>query len=307
MDNRDWELLLALAEEKTMAKAGSRVFLSQPAVVYRLNQMEKEFGVKLFLRNNRGIQFTGAGQKLYAHASDMIRQSNQIHQEIQLYGTGLTGTITLGSSGTFLNAFLPAQLKAFNQQFPLVSVTLISKRNDALVEMLNSGQLSVAVVRLTPPWNGPCFHIYDDPLVLIAAHPCSLSDLAGMPYIPYGGDKELVGTIEDWGLRTFHRPFVTFADTSQVTGPQICIQLVKAGLGWSVVPLSRTLAADGLYRRSIQDESGHIMTRSTNLLYTKEICQTEIYHAYITHFQTYFSNFPFPSPETVPPLSLSSL
>lgn len=61
MDTRDWELLLALEEEKSMTKAGERLFLSQPAVVYRLNRMEAEFGTTLFLRSNKGVQFTPAG------------------------------------------------------------------------------------------------------------------------------------------------------------------------------------------------------------------------------------------------------
>ena len=58
MDTRDWELLLALEEEKSMTKAGERLFLSQPAVVYRLNRMEAEFGTTLFLRTNTGVNCT---------------------------------------------------------------------------------------------------------------------------------------------------------------------------------------------------------------------------------------------------------
>lgn len=294
MDIRDWQLLLALEEEKSMGKAGERLFLSQPAVVYRLNRMEQEFGTILFIRNNRGIQFTGAGQRLFLHASDMLKKYNSITHEIQQYGTGVSGNITVGSSSTFLGNFLPGQLKAFYKMYPLVTVSLVAKRNDMLVEMLNGGQLSVAVIRGHHNWSGKTYHLYDDPLVLICSEPCSIESLKAIPYIPYSGDPEIVEMIVDWGREQFGVPLVTTTDATRVSGPQICVQLVKAGLGWSVVPLSRTLGIDGLYKMPLT-QSDRVLTRPTNLFYNADTEQIDAYSAYIKHFKEYFKDFSFPS------------
>ena len=88
----------------------------------------------------------------------------------------------------------------------------------------------------------------------------------------------------------------TAMDTTQVTGPQICIQLVKAGLGWSVVPLTRTLQVEGLYKLPIRSPGGRPVTRSTYLRYTSEILSVDAYAAYVAHFRDYFSAFSFPQP-----------
>ena len=296
MDTRDWELLLALEEEKSMTKAGERLFLSQPAVVYRLNRMEAEFGTALFLRSNKGVQFTPAGRRLCSYAGEMLQKNSSILQDIRQYGQGLSGSITVGSSSTFLGSFLPGQLKDFYQHFPRISVSLVTERNDTLMDMLNGGQLSVAVVRVDSPWRGPSFHIYDDPLVLIYSRLCSLEELRGVPYIPYGGDAQLLRAIEAWKDSAFPGPVATAMDTTQVTGPQICIQLVKAGLGWSVVPLTRTLQVEGLYKLPIRSPDGRPITRSTYLRYTSEILSVDAYAAYVAHFRDYFSAFSFPQP-----------
>jgi len=294
MDTRDWELLLALEEEKSMSRAGEKLFLSQPAVVYRLNRMEQEFGTTLFIRNNRGVRFTGAGRTLYSHAAEMIQKNRDIRREIAQYGQGLSGTIVVGSSGTFLGAFLPLQLKDFYEHYPNVSVSLVTDRNDTLMDMLNGGKLSVAIVRFQSDWDGGCWHIYDDPLVVISSRPCPIEELASMPYIPYGGDGQLTQAIHRWRQRNLKGPLVTSTDTAQVHGPQICMELVKAGLGWSVVPLTRTLNMEGLYRYPVLNESGGNVLRTTNLLYAEEAKKMETYAAYLEHFKRFFTGFEFP-------------
>lgn len=295
MDTRDWELLLALEEEKSMNRAGEKLFLSQPAVVYRLNRMEQEFGTTLFIRSNRGVQFTGAGRRLYSHAGEMLQKTSSIRQEIAQYGQGLSGSIVVGSSATFLGAFLPLQLKDFYRRYPNISVSLVTDRNDVLVDMLSSGRLPLAVVRIQSQWEGAIHHIYDDPLVVISSRPCPVEELAGIPYIPYGGDSQLTGAITEWRQRTLRGPFVTGTHTAQVNGPQICMELVKAGLGWSVVPLTRTLNVDGLYHYPVLDAAGKNVLRTTSLLYGRELENVEIYAAYLHHFLEFFSDFPFPA------------
>lgn len=291
MDVQDWKLLLALEEKKSMGKAGEQLYLSQPAVSYRMDRMEKEFETKLFIRSHSGIRFTAAGQKLYAYADDMLKRTSGILQEVQTVGNGLSGNITVGSSSTFLSHFLPRQLKSFHELYPSVTVSLVTKRNDILIQMLKNGQLSLAVVRGEHEWNECSFPLYDDPLVLICSHPCTTEELKSLPYIPYSGDPELMGAINAWGRRTLGGPFVTTTDATRVTGPQICVQLVKAGLGWSVVPLTRIIGEPSLFRQTIRTEPA--LTRRTRLLYTRAARGIQLYRVYIDHFCSYFASYDF--------------
>ncbi|MCY7768212.1 helix-turn-helix domain-containing protein, partial [Bacillus inaquosorum] len=43
MEKRDWIILKTVYEEKNITKAAERLFIAQPTLTYRLQQIEKEF------------------------------------------------------------------------------------------------------------------------------------------------------------------------------------------------------------------------------------------------------------------------
>ncbi|RBN36768.1 LysR family transcriptional regulator, partial [Priestia megaterium] len=55
MDDRDWLILQVLYREKNITKAAKELFISQPALTHRLQQMEKEFHVQIVNRGRRGV------------------------------------------------------------------------------------------------------------------------------------------------------------------------------------------------------------------------------------------------------------
>ncbi|WP_368297534.1 LysR family transcriptional regulator [Cytobacillus firmus] len=47
--------------------------ISQPAITYRLQKLEEEFGVKIVYRGHRGVTFTPQGEYLADYAAKMQR------------------------------------------------------------------------------------------------------------------------------------------------------------------------------------------------------------------------------------------
>ncbi len=62
MTTTELEIIKALAEEGNMRKAAERLFLSQPALSQRLQSIEKEWGTLLFIRSQKGLEPTSAGE-----------------------------------------------------------------------------------------------------------------------------------------------------------------------------------------------------------------------------------------------------
>lgn len=54
MDEKDWVVLITLFEEKNMTKARERLYMTQPALSYRLKNLEAQFGVRLFYKRKKG-------------------------------------------------------------------------------------------------------------------------------------------------------------------------------------------------------------------------------------------------------------
>lgn len=60
MDEKDWNAIRILYEEKNISRASERLYISQPALTYRLKNLEKEFGTRypfsrLLRRNDKKV------------------------------------------------------------------------------------------------------------------------------------------------------------------------------------------------------------------------------------------------------------
>ena len=64
----------SLYEEKNISRAAERLYISQPALTYRLKNLEKEFGTTLFYKVKGGIEFTPEGVHLVEYAEEMLKK-----------------------------------------------------------------------------------------------------------------------------------------------------------------------------------------------------------------------------------------
>lgn len=63
--NPKLETFIKVAKAGSFNKAADERFISVPAVVKQINSLEKELGVELFQRTNRGLTLTEAGESFY--------------------------------------------------------------------------------------------------------------------------------------------------------------------------------------------------------------------------------------------------
>ncbi|MED4225204.1 LysR family transcriptional regulator [Neobacillus cucumis] len=55
MDFRDFDILQILFEEKNIKRAAERLYLSQLAITYRINQLERDLDIPILIRGNKGV------------------------------------------------------------------------------------------------------------------------------------------------------------------------------------------------------------------------------------------------------------
>jgi DNA-binding transcriptional LysR family regulator len=71
MNDHQIECFLIAAEEKNFSRAAKRLFLTQPAITYQINTLEKELGVELFVRRSSGVELSPAGKAFSSPAKKL--------------------------------------------------------------------------------------------------------------------------------------------------------------------------------------------------------------------------------------------
>ena len=68
------------AEEGTISKAAEKLFISQPSLSASIHELEKELGITIFQRTNRGVVVSRAGEEFLGHARQILLQISQLEE-----------------------------------------------------------------------------------------------------------------------------------------------------------------------------------------------------------------------------------
>lgn len=148
MDLRDFEYLIALAEEGSVSKAADRLFMAQSSLSQFLQQYESELGVKLFLRTSKGISPTRNGEIFIGHLRRLKAEFRQAKSELYDSEGMRGGRVVLGISSFRGQQTLPRILRRFGELYPEVRVQVEEHNSMKLEELLLDGKLDVAVIAL---------------------------------------------------------------------------------------------------------------------------------------------------------------
>jgi DNA-binding transcriptional LysR family regulator len=139
LDMPGLKALLAVAEFGTVHAAARHLQLSQAALSRRIQRLEAELGIRLFLRAGRRLHMTEAGQRLlpdlrqHVEAIDgAIRRA----QEDAHYGRP---TVSFGCLPTLATTLVPPVLKEFERRHPNVFVRMVDDNALELLRLVQNG------------------------------------------------------------------------------------------------------------------------------------------------------------------------
>ncbi len=102
MELRVLNYFLAVAREENFTKAARQLHLTQPTLSRQIADLEKELGVKLFVRSNHNIILTEDGMILKHRAQEILSLADKTKRDFLHKDENLEGVISIGS-GEFLS------------------------------------------------------------------------------------------------------------------------------------------------------------------------------------------------------------
>lgn len=139
-------IFLAVAEYLHFTRAAESLFVTQPAVSAAIQNIEEEFGVKLFHRLGRRVELAEAGQLLRVEAQKVLDQVELTERSLRELNNLQRGELKLGSSLTIGNYWLPDKISKFKQQYPGITVKCILANADEICEGTANGQFDFGLV-----------------------------------------------------------------------------------------------------------------------------------------------------------------
>lgn len=287
MGEKEWHAFVTVVEEGNITKAAERLFLSQPALSYRIRQVEEAVGNPLLLRNNGGIMLTPEGEIYYQYCRRMLREAEQIKQAMGAISGEIQGTLKIASSINFADYELPVLLRQFTQKYPKVHIQVHSDYSHQVSKTFNAGECMVAIARGDYKCVGQSVVLMDEPYCLICSQPVSREDLLRLPMIRYETDHTISMVIDNWCSENLQGVPTRYMELdSMVT----CRHFVREGLGWAILPyLGLGNSRQGeLYMEILRDKNGRPLTRNTSLFYNEENMKLIAVKTFVEFVQEYY-------------------
>ncbi|MDF1578440.1 MAG: HTH-type transcriptional activator IlvY [Desulfurivibrionaceae bacterium] len=241
MDIRELEIFLTLADLLHFGKASQACNMSPSALTRTIQRLEEQVEQPLFLRDNRTVTLSAAGEQFRIYARQTIQEWQSFRAAIK-DGQSVAGSLSIYASITAVYSLLPHLLESYRSTYPEVQLKLQTGAAEQSVRQVQTGEIDLAVAAL-PDRNRSRIEflpITTTPLVFIApkqldgSTPTTLSgqlDLNRAPLVlPQTGLSRR--RLDKWMKKYRVTPNIT----SEVSGNEAIIPMVTLGCGIGIVP-----------------------------------------------------------------------
>jgi DNA-binding transcriptional LysR family regulator len=278
MNERDWHILKVLHEHRNITKTAQSLYISQPSLTKRIQQIEKEFNLKIVERGTRGVQFTPQGEYLAICAEEMLIRLRQIKETAFNMGQEISGTLRLGVSNYITLHKLPGLLKIFRERFPKVDFHVTTGWSKEVLNLIYKEEVHVGIVRGDYQWSGSRHHLFEETICIASKEEIEVRNLPFLPRIDYGTDALLKTMIDNWWRDNFSGPPLV---GMEVDKGDTCKEMVKNGLGYGILPSVLLEKDQNLRQMDLKDKQGNTLIRNTWMLYHEKSLELKLVKEFV--------------------------
>ena len=253
LEVRHLRLVVAVAEHGSLTAAAERLHLTQSALSHQLRDIEERLGAPLFLRRNRRMIPTPAGQRLIDTGQAVLAQLEQTEAAVREIGQDRQGLLRVATECYTCYHWLPGVLQAFTRSCPGVDVRVDLEATSRPIPLMLSGRLDLALTLSTVRDRRlATTSLFRDELVVVVpprhpfaqqtyVRPQQLAEESLFSYSPRDDSYVFQHLLTPMGISPRR--------LQQVQLTEAIVELVRAGLGVSI--LARWAVQPHLERQSL--------------------------------------------------------
>ena len=145
MNLRHLHAFAAIVDVGGLAKAATRLHLSQPALSRQIQALEAELGVALFDRVGRRVQLTSQGEDLLLRSRRLLAEADALGERARELKSGETGILRIAATPQVIENLLADFLIPYRRRHPGVEVHLVEDGGVRLIGRLERGEVHLGI------------------------------------------------------------------------------------------------------------------------------------------------------------------
>lgn len=136
------ETFVWVARLQSFSLTAEKMFSTQAAISSRIASLEDELGLRLFVRDSRGVSLTPEGVKVLDYAEQMLEVQRALKQSLA-NPSSQRGLVRIGVMDTVIHTWFSPLISTLMQTFPAVEIEITADAARNLCEQLQKGYLDI--------------------------------------------------------------------------------------------------------------------------------------------------------------------
>jgi LysR family nitrogen assimilation transcriptional regulator len=240
MDLRQLRYFIKVVECGNITRASEALHIAQPAISQQMRNLERDLQILLLERSAHGVAPTAAGQTLYRHALDLLRQADGT-RDLLLQDAALPqGKVSVAMPSSTSRVLAVSLMRTVRERYPGIVLEVIEAPSADIGVLINAGRVDLAVMADHLETHGVIAQRLITEALYLVAWPgfpidrdsVPLAALADMPLILPSAPNSIRNRIE-WALREAGLSCVIRFEASSTA---LLLEAVIAQLGVTILP-----------------------------------------------------------------------
>ncbi|PKM51912.1 MAG: LysR family transcriptional regulator [Firmicutes bacterium HGW-Firmicutes-7] len=167
-----------VVQEKSISKVAQKMHISQSALSQHIQKLEEDFGHKLLIRSNKGVEVTEIGEIVLKYSNNILRNYEKMFIEIKAYGED-NNRICINGTSALVAYSLPCVIYKIKKKFPNYIFEMSASTVEQLIVDIQNDICDFGFIDAKPDdiYNLYSYKMGKERVVLIAPPKYKISDV----------------------------------------------------------------------------------------------------------------------------------
>lgn len=143
MNVRFLETFLWVARLNSFRLTAEKLFTTQASISNRIAGLEEELGVRLFVRDSKGVKLTPDGEKVLEYAEQIVGSAHALRMSLG-QASGYEGKVRIGAIDSVVHTWFIELVSWITEHYPHLEMEITVDSARGLTNQLQKGYLDIA-------------------------------------------------------------------------------------------------------------------------------------------------------------------